>query len=116
MAVIPVKFCHSYQLLLALCFLNPSITLCNLLRVTSVGKGGMCILFALFVSLLTLYSVNMTFFIYFVSQGEPSKMIGASSLLDSKQNITENFLALLQKENKAFEQKIKIPSVIFTHY
>lgn len=32
-------------------------------------------------------------------------MIGTSGLLDSKQNITENFFALMQEENKAFEQK-----------
>lgn len=29
----------------------------------------------------------------------------ASGLLDSKQNITENFFTLMQEENKAFEQK-----------
>lgn len=43
-------------------------------------------------------------------------MIGPSSLLGSKKNITENFFALMQEENKAFEQKTKIPSVISTHY
>lgn len=43
-------------------------------------------------------------------------MIGASGLLDSKQNTTENFFELIQEENKAFEQKTQIPSVISTHY
>ncbi|TRZ19381.1 hypothetical protein HGM15179_007709 [Zosterops borbonicus] len=56
-------------------------------------------------------------FVLIVSQtGKQSKMIGPSSLLDSKKNITENFFALMQEENKAFEQKTKIPSVISTHY
>lgn len=32
-------------------------------------------------------------------------MIGASGLLERKQNITGNFFALKKEENKAFEQK-----------
>jgi len=47
---------------------------------------------------------------------EQSKIIGASELLERKQNITGKFFALKKEENKAFEQKTSIPSVISTHY
>lgn len=45
------------------------------------------------------------FFFFFFPQGEQSKMIGASGLLERKQNITGKFFALKKEENKAFEQK-----------
>lgn len=54
-------------------------------------------------TVLSKYDIFVLF--YFIFQGEQRKMIGASSLLDSKQNITENFFALMQEENEAFEQK-----------
>lgn len=63
----------------------------------------MCVPFLPFPSPHTVLS--MIFLFYFIFQGEQSKMIGTSGLLDSKQNITENFFALMQEENKAFEQK-----------
>lgn len=64
-----------------------------------------------FLLMTCLYEVSV-FLLYFwlgfpltPRQGEQSKMIGASGLLERKQNITGKFFALKKEENKAFEQK-----------